>query len=81
MENKITLPKGGTDRKKVLSKLEENRAGDSKWHEGRTFSLVYHESDEHTEFLKKAYTTYFHENGLTPGAFPSIRIIEWSFPQ
>jgi len=76
MENKITLPKGGTDRKKVLSKLEENRAGDSKWHEGRTFSLVYHESDEHTEFLKKAYTTYFHENGLNPGAFPSIRKYE-----
>lgn len=76
MENKITLPKTGTDRKKVLSKLEENRAGDSKWHEGRTFSLVYHESDEHTEFLKKAYTTYFHENGLNPGAFPSIRKYE-----
>jgi len=76
MENKITLPKTGTDRKKVLSKLEENRTGDSKWHEGRTFSLVYHESDEHTEFLKKAYTTYFHENGLNPGAFPSIRKYE-----
>ena len=76
MENKITFPKTGTDRKKVLSKLEENRAGDSKWHEGRTFSLVYHESDEHTEFLKKAYTTYFHENGLNPGAFPSIRKYE-----
>ncbi len=76
MENKITLPKTSTDRKKVLSKLEENRAGDSKWHEGRTFSLVYHESDEHTEFLKKAYTTYFHENGLNPGAFPSIRKYE-----
>jgi len=76
MENKITLPKTGTDRNQMLKQLEENRAGDSKWHEGRTFSLVYHESDAHTEFLKKAYTTYFHENGLNPGAFPSVRKYE-----
>ena len=76
MENKVALPKSGTPRDTVLKTLEELRSGDSKWQEGRTFSLVYHESDEHTEFLKKAYSTYFHENGLNPGAFPSIKKYE-----
>ena len=76
MENKVALPKSGTPRDTVLKTLNDLRSGDSKWHEGRTFSLVYHESDEHTEFLKKAYATYFHENGLNPGAFPSIKKYE-----
>jgi glutamate/tyrosine decarboxylase-like PLP-dependent enzyme len=76
MENKIKLPKAGTDRAKILETLEAHRKGDSKWHDGRTFSLVYHQSDEHTEFLKKAYSVYFHENGLNPGAFPSLKKYE-----
>ncbi|NDG85405.1 MAG: aspartate aminotransferase family protein, partial [Proteobacteria bacterium] len=76
MDNKVSFPKAGRSRQQVLSELEAFRRGDSKWHEGRTFSLVYHESDEHTEFLKKAYSIYFHENGLNPGAFPSIKKYE-----
>lgn len=76
MENKVMLPKKGTDRNQVLGQLNEARAKDSRWQEGRMFSLVYHESDEHTEFLKKAFTSYFHENGLNPGAFPSLKKFE-----
>src|SRR5690606_20541588 len=37
---------------------------------------VYHASDEHTEFLKRAYSIYFHQNGLNPSAFPSLRNME-----
>ena len=33
-------------------------------------------SDEHTQFLKDVYTLYFHENGLNPGAFPSLKKFE-----
>ncbi|NDF14840.1 aspartate aminotransferase family protein [bacterium] len=76
MENNVTLPKKGTDREQVLKQLNEARAKDTRWQEGRLFSLVYHESDEHTEFLKKAFTSYFHENGLNPGAFPSLKKFE-----
>lgn len=76
MENKVMLPKKGTERNRVLEQMSEARAKDSRWHDGRMFSLVYHESDEHTEFLKKAYTAYFHENGLNPGAFPSLKKFE-----
>jgi glutamate/tyrosine decarboxylase-like PLP-dependent enzyme len=76
MENKTQLPKSGTPRAEVLKQLATLHQVDTKWREGRAFSLVYHESDEHTDFLKNVYTMYFHENGLNPGAFPSIKKFE-----
>ncbi len=76
MENKTQLPKSGTPRSEVLKQLASLHQVDTKWREGRAFSLVYHESDEHTDFLKNVYTMYFHENGLNPGAFPSIKKFE-----
>lgn len=75
-ENKVSLPKTGVGRDQVFNQLQELHQGDAKWRDGRVFSLVYHFTDEHTEFLKKVYTLYFHENGLNPGAFPSIRKFE-----
>ncbi len=76
MENKVSLPKQGTAREQVFSQLESHHKVDTKWQDGRVFSLIYHASDEHTEFLKKVYTLYFHENGLNPSAFPSLKKYE-----
>jgi len=76
MENKVSLPKSGTPREQVLKELEQLHQGDTKWSDGRVFSLVYHAGNEHTDFLKKVYTMYFHENGLNPAAFPSIQKYE-----
>ena len=76
MDNKISLPLKGTPRDQVLKQMADLRKNGADWHEGRTFSLVYHVSDEHTEFLKKAYALYSHENGLNPGAFPSLKQYE-----
>jgi tyrosine decarboxylase MnfA len=75
-QNKVALPPVGTSREQVLRELQTLHDSDTNWHEGRTFSLVYHASDEHTEFLKKAYSIYFHQNGLNPGAFPSLKKFE-----
>lgn len=75
-ENKIQLPKTGTPRDQLLKQLQSFHDRDTNWHDGRTFSLVYHANDEHTEFLKKAYSIYFHQNGLNPSAFPSLRQLE-----
>lgn len=75
-ENKVMLPKNGAGRDSVFKQLEEIHKVDTRWRDGRVFSLVYHASDEHTEFLKKVYTLYFHENGLNPGAFPSLKKFE-----
>ncbi len=76
MSNKVELPKTGTSYGQVFEQLEKAHSGDTRWSDGRVFSLVYHAGDEHTEFLKKVYTLYFHENGLNPGAFPSLKKYE-----
>lgn len=76
MKNSVFLPKKGAPRSDTLKTLESLHNQDSNWHDGRTWSLVYHAGDEHTEFLKKAYAIYFHQNGLNPGAFPSLRKYE-----
>jgi sphinganine-1-phosphate aldolase len=76
MDNKVSLSNQGASRDEVFSQLQQLHEQDTKWHDGRVFSLVYHANDEHTEFLKKVYSLYFHENGLNPGAFPSIKKYE-----
>jgi sphinganine-1-phosphate aldolase len=75
-QNKVTLPKKGTSRPELLKQLQAFHDSDTNWHEGRTFSLVYHAGDEHTDFLKKAYAIYIHQNGLNPSAFPSLQKFE-----
>jgi glutamate/tyrosine decarboxylase-like PLP-dependent enzyme len=72
----MKLPTQSTPRNQVYSQLEQIHQVDKSWKDGKMFSLVYHASDEHTEFLKRVYTLYFHENGLNPGAFPSIKKFE-----
>jgi glutamate/tyrosine decarboxylase-like PLP-dependent enzyme len=52
------------------------RVNDTRWKEGRTFSLVYYAGEEVEQLLKEAYTLYFAENGLNPSAFPSLRRFE-----
>jgi sphinganine-1-phosphate aldolase len=76
MKNKVAIAKAGVARGDVLKDLAKLHEVDSKWSDGRVFSLVYPMSDEHTEFLKSVYTMYFHENGLNPGAFPSLKKFE-----
>lgn len=70
------MNKNGRPYGDVLKELQKNHDQDFNWKDGKTFSLVYHAGDEHTEFLKQAYATYFHQNGLNPGAFPSLKKYE-----
>ncbi len=74
--NSVKLPKKGAPRDQLLKALQTYHDLDTRWHDGKTWSLVYHESDEHTEFLKRAYSIYFHQNGLNPSAFPSLKKYE-----
>ena len=70
------LPTASTPPDEVLVRLRERREKDAQWHKGRTFSLVYHAGDAHTELLQQAYRLYFAENALNPMAFPSLRQME-----
>lgn len=72
----MNLPKQGQAPEDLLKQLQKMHSTDSDWHSGKTWSLVYHAGDEHTEFLKKVYSIYFHQNGLNPGAFPSLKKME-----
>ena len=71
-----TFPAQGRARAEVLKELKDLYAHDTNWNKGRTFSLVYHAGEEHTDFLKEVYNLYFHHNGLNPGAFPSLKKFE-----
>ena len=70
------LPEEGADAATVLDRLRALRQNDVRWHDGRTFSLVYHVSDEHTDLLRQAHALFFSENALNPGAFSSLRQLE-----
>ena len=65
---RVRLPAKGIPRDEILGKMDEFHEGDANWKDGRTWSLVYYAGEEHTNFLKEAYTKFFSENGLSPMA-------------
>jgi glutamate/tyrosine decarboxylase-like PLP-dependent enzyme len=71
-----TIPRQGLPAAEVLAAMRSAAGHDANWRDGRTFSLVYHGGDELGALVKDAYTAFFHENGLSPMAFPSLRKFE-----
>ncbi len=71
-----SIPEQGISHEALLEQMEALRAQDINYRENKAFSLVFHQGDEHTEFLKQAYTLFFEENGLNPMAFRSLRTFE-----
>ncbi len=78
----ITFPAKGTNAEHILQTMEQIRAQDARWQEGKTWSLVYHLGDQVPRFsavpdlLQHVSTKFFAENGLSPMAFPSLRQFE-----
>jgi len=72
----ITLPEKGTSRETVLSRLKSLKSGDSDWHSGQLFGLIYEAGREVEELVKEASSTFLIENGLSPMAFPSLLKME-----
>jgi len=75
-DGKVKLPDTGIPRDQVLKTMEQLHKDDANWKDGKTWSLVYYAGEEHTSFLKAAYTSFFSENGLSPLAFPSLKKFE-----
>ena len=73
---KLNLPRRGTAREDVLSKLESMKSDDTDWSAGRMFSLIYNAGEEIRGVTRDAFNIYFMENGLSPFAFPSLRKLE-----
>lgn len=70
------IPRRGVERETLLEEMNAMRDQDVRWEDNRAFSLVFHQSDAHTEFLKKAHALFFEGNGLNPMAFASLRKFE-----
>jgi glutamate/tyrosine decarboxylase-like PLP-dependent enzyme len=72
----VPLPERGLDRDDVLDALEERRAGDVRWREGRALTLVYSAGPEAQAVAEEAYRRYQAENALNTDAFPSLRAMQ-----
>lgn len=72
----MPIPRHGTPKDELLARMETLRAADADWRRGRTFSLVYYAGEEIESLLARAYTMFMAENGLSPGAFPSLKRFE-----
>jgi sphinganine-1-phosphate aldolase len=74
--NNNTIPEKGIDKTKLLEEMKGFGSEDKDWRNGKVWSLVYHMNDDHSDFMKTAYTSYFSENGLNPVAFKSLKRME-----
>jgi len=70
------IPLNGKPYDEILDQMASFGTQDADFLSGRTWSLVYHLSQTHDAFLKKAHTLYFNENGLNPMAFKSLKRFE-----
>ena len=70
------LPKTGIAPAKLFKLLADAKRSDAQWKRGRTWSLVYHASEQHTQRLLDVYKMFFAENALSPAAFPSLGQLE-----
>ncbi|NVB78048.1 MAG: aspartate aminotransferase family protein [Kofleriaceae bacterium] len=72
----MNIPAKGRAPDDILTELRGKSAGDTKWREGRVFSLVYHAGEQHEQLLQKAHALYASANLLNPMAFGSLKQME-----
>jgi len=72
----MNIPAHGRTDDDILADLRAKSATDTKWRDGRVFSLVYHAGEEHERLLARAHALYASTNLLNPMAFTSLRQME-----
>jgi glutamate/tyrosine decarboxylase-like PLP-dependent enzyme len=72
----MRIPEQGWSKQQVIETLEQFRAGDMPWRDGRTWAYVYDPGPEAEEVIKQAFTMYLSENALDPTVFPSTLRME-----
>ena len=76
MTTHTPMPERGCNRDEILARLDAFKERDPQYKEGRVWSLVYYLDEQHSSFLKESYHRFACENGLNPGAFKSLKMME-----
>jgi glutamate/tyrosine decarboxylase-like PLP-dependent enzyme len=71
-----SIPTGGRTADAILADLSARSEHDTRWREGRVFSLVYHAGEEHERLLQRAHALFASTNLLNPMAFKSLKQLE-----
>jgi glutamate/tyrosine decarboxylase-like PLP-dependent enzyme len=72
----MALPTAGTPRDEVFARLDELKAHDVRWRDGRAFTLAYNAGPDVVAVAEEAYRRFSTENALNTDAFPSLRQIQ-----
>lgn len=72
----MQLPGAGLPRDEIFARLDQLKAGDVRWREGRAFTLAYFAGDDVLAVAEEAYRRFASENALNTDAFPSLRAIQ-----
>ena len=73
---RTTLPEEGTPWSELESQMQTLREKDVDWRGGRASVYVFHPGDDVLDVAHSAYGSFISENGLGPGAFPSLKRME-----
>lgn len=73
---RTSLPTTGTPWPELKAQMQERRSGDIDWRAGRASVYVFNPGDDVLEVAHEAYGDFISENGLGPGAFPSLKQME-----
>jgi len=68
----VSLPEHGRPHDDVLAELRARKTHDARWHDGRTFGLVYDGGADVEAIGADAAALYLHDNALNTFAFPSL---------
>ena len=71
-----TLPDAGTAWPALKARMADYATGDVAWRDGKTAVYVFNAGLEVEQVQKEAYALFMSENGLGPGAFPSLKRME-----
>jgi len=52
--------------------VDDHKAGDANWNEGKTFGFVFHPGAQHAQLTEAYRAAFQHESTLNPSAFPSL---------
>ena len=73
---RISLPSKGQPWAELQQRMSDMGKHDVDWRHGKASVYVFHSGDDVMQVAHDAYGMYIAENGLGPGAFPSLKTME-----